>query len=261
MYVYKPYTGPLSVQAQYNRSCPIISSSCYNSSLVTWKVLWVTAAKFKPLSFSVRLTYNQIFITVTQLRICWYGALSLTRGQVCRLLLLLALASAVIFGSESRRTRGYISLSHIPDFPFRLHLRLAGLRWRYSTKVKVKVILWPTVSQPVCLGIKHPSGAYDQICYCQTVAGLLIWGALSDERIGLPFTISAGPPQRSHSWVRVPQDWWPYFTVSDSRLPQTGGPGPRIYIPQEQGGLVIPPGTGFLTNSSQSHCDWRSANQ
>jgi hypothetical protein len=29
------------------------------------------------------------------------------------------------------------------------------------------------------------------------------------------------------------------------RLLQTGGPGPRIYIPQEQGSLVIPPGTGF----------------
>jgi hypothetical protein len=29
--------------------------------------------------------------------------------------------------------------------------------------------------------------------YCQTVAGLLIWGALSEERTGLFFTIVAGP--------------------------------------------------------------------
>jgi hypothetical protein len=29
------------------------------------------------------------------------------------------------------------------------------------------------------------------------------------------------------------------------RLPQPGGPGSRIYIPQEQSGPVIPPGTGF----------------
>jgi hypothetical protein len=32
-------------------------------------------------------------------------------------------------------------------------------------------------------------------------------------------------------------------TVSLSRLPQPGGPGPHIYIPQEQGCLVTPPGT------------------
>jgi hypothetical protein len=73
-----------------------------------------------------------------------------------------------------------------------------------------------------------------------------MWGALSDERTGLPFTIAAGPRQRSHSWVRVPLDSWPYFTVSDSRLSQFGGQGPRIYIPQEQGGPAIPPGIGFL---------------
>jgi hypothetical protein len=61
--------------------------------------------------------------------------------------------------------------------------------------------------------------------------------------MGLSFTIAAGPSQRSHSRVRVPRDSWTYFTVSDSRLPQTGGPGPRVYIPQEEDGPVIPPGT------------------
>jgi hypothetical protein len=45
---------------------------------------------------------DQIFITVTRLRICWSRAPSLTRGRVCRLRPLLALASAVILGSESR---------------------------------------------------------------------------------------------------------------------------------------------------------------
>jgi hypothetical protein len=36
----------------------------------------------------------------------------------------------------------------------------------------------------------------------------------------------------------------PYFTVS-SETPPTWRAGPCIYIPQEQGGPVIPPGTGF----------------
>jgi hypothetical protein len=44
---------PLSVQVQYSRKCPIISSSCYNSSLFTWTVVYLTAAKFKPLIFTV----------------------------------------------------------------------------------------------------------------------------------------------------------------------------------------------------------------
>jgi hypothetical protein len=77
--------------------------------------------------------YDQIFITVRQLRFCWCGALSLIRGRVCRLELLLVLASAVNFGSESRRTHNHILLSQIRDFPFHRLLRLARLRWRYST--------------------------------------------------------------------------------------------------------------------------------
>jgi hypothetical protein len=54
--------------------------------------------------------------------------------------------------------------------------------------------------------------------YCQTVAGLLMWGALSVERTSMSFIIAPGPRQRSHFRVRVPPDSWPYFTVSDSRL-------------------------------------------
>jgi hypothetical protein len=54
-----------------------------------------------------------------------------------------------------------------------------------------------------------------------------------------------GPRQHSHSRARVPRDSWPNFTVSDLRLPKPGRLGPPIYIPQEQGGPVIPPGTGL----------------
>jgi hypothetical protein len=55
------------------------------------------------------------FINVRLLRVCLYGALSLTRGHVCRLLLLLDIASAVILGSEFRGTRDHILLSQIRD--------------------------------------------------------------------------------------------------------------------------------------------------
>jgi hypothetical protein len=56
-----------------------------------------------------------------------------------------------------------------------------------------------------------------------SVVGLLTWGNISDESTGLSFTVAAGPSQRSHSRIRVPRVSWPYFTVSDSRLPNLEG--------------------------------------
>jgi hypothetical protein len=57
--------------------------------------------------------------------------------------------------------------------------------------------------------------------------GLLVWGALSDERTALSFTIAAAPREPSHSRVRVPWDSQPHFTVSDSRLPFLSPPTTR----------------------------------
>jgi hypothetical protein len=93
----------------------------------------------------------------------------------------------------------------------------------FSIKLSLSLILRPTVSRPVCLGIKHPSGAYDQIL----IAGLLIWGVLSDERTDLSFAIATGPGQRSDSRVRVPWGSRQYFTVSESRLPFLSPPTTR----------------------------------
>jgi hypothetical protein len=46
-----------------------------------------------------------------------WGAL-LTRGRVCRLQMLLVLASTVIFGSKPHATRDHMLLSQIRYFPF-----------------------------------------------------------------------------------------------------------------------------------------------
>jgi hypothetical protein len=89
-------------------------------------------------------------------------------------------------------------------------------------------MLQSMVSWPVSLGIKHPSGPYDQIFItAKTVGGLLMWGALSDKRRSLSFTIAPGTRQRSHPWVWVPWDSWPYFTVSDLWLPFSSPPTTR----------------------------------
>jgi hypothetical protein len=48
-------------------------------------------------------------------------------------------------------------------------------------------------------------GPKADFCYCQTVAGLLMWGAFSDDRMGMSFTTATGPRQRGNSRVRVPR--------------------------------------------------------
>jgi hypothetical protein len=104
--------------------------------LVIWTVVAPAAVKFKSKSESELLydwvfTGNQ-FVLVTsplrlkisnfifQLKACGYSAYvisSLMRGHVCRLQLLLVLASAVILGSESRGTHDHSLLSQIRDSP------------------------------------------------------------------------------------------------------------------------------------------------
>jgi hypothetical protein len=70
-------------------------------------------------------------------------------------------------------------------------------------------------------------GLLPDFYYCQTVAGLLMWGAVSDERTDLSFKIAAGPRQHSLSRVRVPWISRPYFTVSVLRLTFSSPPTTR----------------------------------
>jgi hypothetical protein len=71
-----------------------------------------------------------------------------------------------------------------------------------------------------------------------------MWGAFSDEKVcnsllllGLASTVAMGSEScGTQDHILLPQLL---------RTPQPGGPGLRIYIPREQGGPVIPPGTGL----------------
>jgi hypothetical protein len=160
--------------------------------------------------------YDRIFITVGQLRVCWCGAVSLTRGRVCCLQLLLGLDSAVILGSEYGYSWPYFT-SQIPDFPFRRLLRLAGLR--NFSESESKLCYDRRFSRPVYLGIKHPSGAYDRIFITVWQLRVCWCGAFSLTRgrvcglqllLGLASAVILGSESLG--------------TVSDSRLPFSSPP-------------------------------------
>jgi hypothetical protein len=113
--------------------------------------------------------YDQIFITVRQLRVCWFRALSLTRGRVYRLQLLLVLASAVILGSESLGTRDHILRSQIRDFPFHRLLRLASQSQSYVTADGQSASLsWnkaPITTRRVTVDIFDPASTPNRVHY------------------------------------------------------------------------------------------------
>jgi hypothetical protein len=97
-------------------------------------------------------------------------------------------------------------------------------RW---TAVKVKIMLWPMVIQPVCLGVQHPSGAQDQIFVtvrqlrvCWRGAPSLMKGWVCRLQLLLTLTsavILGSESRRMHDHTllsQTPPTWrerWPYL--------------------------------------------------
>jgi hypothetical protein len=82
--------------------------------------------------------------------------------------------------------------------------------------------------------------------YCQTFAGLLVWGVISDERTGLSFT--TGPRQRNNSRVRVQRDSGTGFLFR--RLLRLAGLRRRY---------SKPPPSGFENSESKSELLYRQS--
>jgi hypothetical protein len=108
--------------------------------------------------------HDQIFITLWQLRSCFGGAPSLTRGRVCLLYMMLVVTSVVLLGSESLGTRYYLLLSQIWDFPFRRLLRLTGSRWSYANPPPLRWIPPQFTIDFLCS--LHTNTSSKQFFYC-----------------------------------------------------------------------------------------------
>jgi putative component of toxin-antitoxin plasmid stabilization module len=140
--------------------------------------------------------------------------------------------------------KNYGDFAQLPRFRQRQGVR--SFDKHFSSRRSVELLSYfTTVSQ--CLGIEHPCGTCDQI--------LLRVGMLLSEICGL---VSVGRPlwrEDVSPIYSVITHWFEslrtrsHTLLSHLRLPQPGGSGSRIYIPQEQGGPVIPPALGSLYDS------------
>jgi hypothetical protein len=91
-------------------------------------------------------------------------------------------------------------------------------------------------------------GPWPDLYYCWTVEGFLMWGALSDERMGLSSAVILGSEShRAYYYILLSQIW-------DS--PNLEGQVPTFTSPRNRGALVIPPGTGFHFIASYGSQDY-----
>jgi hypothetical protein len=201
---------------------------------VRWgEVSWCEVTLRLTVSQSVSMSWNRVplwdlrpdiiscrNVAVWRLRSCFCGVPSLTRGRVC----------------SSQCNHSMVRVAQNPEQYFPVSSVTPEVRWG-------EVTLRLTVSQSVCLGIEYTCGTCDQI--------LLRVGMLLSEICGL---VSVGRPlwrEDGFPICGVISQWSEslrtrnHNLLSRLRLPQPRAPVSRIYIPQEQGGPIVPPGTGF----------------
>jgi hypothetical protein len=104
----------------------------------------------------------------------------------------------------------------------------------------------PTDSRSVCLRIKHPSGAYDQIFITGRQLRVCRCGALSVTRGRSVVSNCCWPSPEQPFSGPIPVGLVTIFYCLKFDTHPTGGPGSRIYISQEPVAQLYPQALGSL---------------
>jgi hypothetical protein len=132
--------------------------------------------------------------------------------------------------------------------------RKIAFHFQVEVDVEVEVNLRPTVSRPVCVGVRHPFRTPDQFFVLLEISfrqlRVCYFVALSLTRGRVCSLIY------NCFWALPEQSLLGHILLSHLRLPQPGGPGPCIYIPQEQGGPVIPRALGSFLSPLTTRRDY-----
>jgi hypothetical protein len=122
-----------------------------------------------------------------------------------------------------------------------------------KVKVKVKVMLLPTTSQPVCLGVKPHLRSKTRFLLLSDSCGFF--------DVGHPFWRWDGSvvynccwlsPAQSF-WVRVSRDSWPYIISQIRDSPNLEGQVPVFIPPRNRLAQLYPEALGFLFIDSQGY--------
>jgi hypothetical protein len=130
-------------------------------------------------------------------------------------------------------------------------LPLAVARWHsLPSYVKIKIIFRPKLSRPLCLSVKYPAGAQDQICITVRQSQVCLCGAPSLTRgwvcrlqllLDLTSAVILGSEScRTHDHILLPQ-------IRDTL--NLEGQVSVFTFPKVQGGTVLPPRSRFPFSS------------
>jgi hypothetical protein len=139
------------------------------------------------------------------------------------------------------------------------HFFFLVLRWRmvrlylhFLYEVEVEFNLWLTVSRPVYLGVRRPSGTRDQffflfeIPFRQLRLCYFVTPSLSRGLVLIYCTIASGPCQSSYSWGRSPAELTAIFYCLIWDSPNLEGQVPIFISPRNRVAQLYPRALGSL---------------